>query len=209
MNQRRLCLQHDHWYWDYTYLRCLERLFTQYWFIKTETLDTFPFCLTRIFEAVHCPKLITRDMDIMATWIKLMKGKALRKHSLHEKSAASVLLKLFISSNEWCHTTDTPYCMSGTPFSNVNNIHVHSMIPEDQKQITTQWCSTRRLFTAATQTLNNSCSKLNWWKEKPLVSIACTRKHQPRCYWSCSSIVMNDATPLTPPSAWAELHFQM
>ena len=32
--------------------------------------------------------------------IKLMKGKALRKHSLHEKTAASVLLKLFISSNE-------------------------------------------------------------------------------------------------------------
>jgi len=28
---------------------------------------------------------------------KLMKGKALRKHSLHEKTAASVLLKLFIS----------------------------------------------------------------------------------------------------------------
>jgi len=32
--------------------------------------------------------------------IKLMKGKALRKQSLHEKTAASVLLKLFISSNE-------------------------------------------------------------------------------------------------------------
>jgi len=31
---------------------------------------------------------------------KLMKGKVLRKHSLHEKIAASVLLKLFISSNE-------------------------------------------------------------------------------------------------------------
>ena len=39
---------------------------------------------------------------------KLMKGKALRKHSLHEKTAASVLLKLFISGNEWCHTTDAP-----------------------------------------------------------------------------------------------------
>jgi len=39
---------------------------------------------------------------------KLMKGKALGKHSLHEKTAASVLLKLFISSNEWCHTTDAP-----------------------------------------------------------------------------------------------------
>jgi len=32
--------------------------------------------------------------------IKLMKGKALRKHSLHEKTAASVLLKLFISGYE-------------------------------------------------------------------------------------------------------------
>jgi len=31
---------------------------------------------------------------------KLMKGKAPKKHSLHEKTAASVLLKLFISSNE-------------------------------------------------------------------------------------------------------------
>jgi len=40
--------------------------------------------------------------------IKLMKGKALRKHILHEKTAASVVLKLFISSNEWCHTTDAP-----------------------------------------------------------------------------------------------------
>ena len=31
---------------------------------------------------------------------KLVKEKALRKHSLHEKTTASVLLKLFISSNE-------------------------------------------------------------------------------------------------------------
>jgi len=31
-----------------------------------------------------------------------------RKHRLHEKTAVSVLLKLFISSNEWCHTTDAP-----------------------------------------------------------------------------------------------------
>ena len=37
---------------------------------------------------------------------------------------------------------------------------------------------------------------LNWWKEKPSGSIACTRKQQPRFYWSCSSVVMNDATKL-------------
>ena len=41
-------------------------------------------------------------------YIKLMKGKALRKYSLHGKTAASVLLKLFISSNECFHTTDAP-----------------------------------------------------------------------------------------------------
>jgi len=35
-----------------------------------------------------------------ALFTKRMKGKALRKHSLHEKTAASVLLKLFISGNE-------------------------------------------------------------------------------------------------------------
>ena len=40
--------------------------------------------------------------------LKLMERKALRKHSLHEKTPASVLLKLFISGNEWCHTTDAP-----------------------------------------------------------------------------------------------------
>ena len=38
----------------------------------------------------------------------MMKGKALRKHNLHEKKADTVLLKLFISSNEKCHTTDAP-----------------------------------------------------------------------------------------------------
>jgi len=37
---------------------------------------------------------------------KLMKGKALRKHSLRGKIAASVLLKLFISGNEGCHNKD-------------------------------------------------------------------------------------------------------
>jgi len=51
-----------------------------------------------------------------------MKGKAHRKRSLHEKKAASVLLKLFISGNERCHTTDAPL------FPNVNNIQ--SMISE-------------------------------------------------------------------------------
>jgi len=45
--------------------------------------------------------MIPIDFNIKyVTKIKLMKGKAHRKHSLHEKTAASVLLKLFISSNE-------------------------------------------------------------------------------------------------------------
>jgi len=47
-----------------------------------------------------------------------MKGKALSKLSLQGKTSASVLLKLFISGNERCHTTDASLRMSGTPFSN-------------------------------------------------------------------------------------------
>jgi len=65
-----------------------------------------------------------------------MKGKAPQKHNLHGKTASSVVLKLFNSGNERCHTTDAPLRMSGTPFLNVNNIQ--SIIPEDQKNITTQ-----------------------------------------------------------------------
>ena len=40
--------------------------------------------------------------------IKLMKRKALKKHSLNGKTAGSVLLNLFIRGNEICHTTDDP-----------------------------------------------------------------------------------------------------
>jgi len=51
--------------------------------------------------------------------------------------------------------------------------------------------------------------ELNRWKGKPSGSIACMRKQQLRFYWSCSSVEMNDFTPLTHHSAWAELKFQM
>jgi len=52
------------------------------------------------------------------------------------KTAASDLLKLFISGNEKCHTTDSPKRMNGTLFSNVDKIQ--SIIPENQKNITSQ-----------------------------------------------------------------------
>jgi len=52
------------------------------------------------------------------------------------KIAASLLLKLFTSSNERCHTTDAP-----TPAYERNSIfkckHIQSMIPEDQENKTT------------------------------------------------------------------------
>jgi len=59
-----------------------------------------------------------------------MKGKALRKHSLHGRKAASVLLKLFISGTERCYITTS---LRAELFSNVNNIQ--SMILEDLKNI--------------------------------------------------------------------------
>jgi len=46
------------------------------------------------------PKVHGKNVIECYGYTKLMKGKALRKHSLHEKTAASVLLKPFISSNE-------------------------------------------------------------------------------------------------------------
>ena len=50
----------------------------------------------------------SQTKHLKRSYNKLMKGKTLRKHSLHEKTSASVLLKLFISGNEWWHTTDAP-----------------------------------------------------------------------------------------------------
>ena len=51
-----------------------------------------------------------------------MKGKALRKHSLHE-TAASGLLKLFISSNEWKKNNCIIHVISVTLRSlNIQNI---------------------------------------------------------------------------------------
>ena len=68
----------------------------------------------RNFQIKSCMKLQRRDLSYLlyniisrtcttctvVRIIKLMKGKALSKHSLHDKTAASVLLKPFISSNE-------------------------------------------------------------------------------------------------------------
>ena len=56
-----------------------------------------------------------------------MKGKALRKHSLPL----------------------TPPSMSRNPFSNANKIHVHTMIPEDQKNI-------NMVFIEALKTINQT-----------------------------------------------------
>jgi len=49
--------------------------------------------------ALYSP-FLRKTYFYMCTLSKLMKGKAHRKHSLHEKTTGSVLLKLFISSNE-------------------------------------------------------------------------------------------------------------
>jgi len=56
-------------------------------------ITSYNVCLDR-----DAPGWILDSLDYF--YCKLMKGKALRKHSLHEKTAASVLLKLFISGNK-------------------------------------------------------------------------------------------------------------
>jgi len=54
--------------------------------------------------------------------INLRIGTLLRKHSVHVKKAALVLLNLCITENQKYHTVDAPWRMSGTLFLNVNNI---------------------------------------------------------------------------------------
>jgi len=62
--------------------------------------------------------------------IKLMKGKALRKQGLHEKIAASVLLKLLSSGNERCHTTDAPIAHEQSS----SNVNKHTMLIHKDKK---------------------------------------------------------------------------
>jgi len=54
-----------------------------------------------------------------------------------------------------------------------------------------------------------TCKTVELMKGKYLRKHSLHEKTAASVYWSCSSVVMHDATPLTPPSAWAELHFQM
>ena len=63
--------------------------------------------------------------------------------------------------NEKCHSTDYPKRMSGTLFSNFNNIQ--SMIPEDQKKKTTHNEVVRGdIYSRYTGTKHQlSCSKFN------------------------------------------------
>jgi len=64
------------------------------------------------FRPVRC--YMSSDLNtpegnlLVLNLFELMKGKALRKHSLHEKTAASVLLKPFIMTcNTYMHKTQT------------------------------------------------------------------------------------------------------
>ena len=72
--------------------------------------------------------------------IWLRKVKALRKHSLHGKIAASVLLKLFISGIERCHTTDA---------------HIETLMCRVVEGVAVQWSMkpTGRVFTTTPTSL--------------------------------------------------------
>ena len=57
-------------------------------------------------ERIHL--LTNKNKNIKYLLFQTEEREALRKQGLNEKTAASVLLKLFISGNERCHTTDAP-----------------------------------------------------------------------------------------------------
>ena len=57
---------------------------------------------------IYDPLGMLAPVTIRAKLLETEERVALRKQGLNEKTAASVLLKLFISGNERCHTTDAP-----------------------------------------------------------------------------------------------------
>jgi len=57
--------------------------------------------LVNIYKLYNSSKCLSKH-------IQTEEREAARKQGLNEKTAASVLLKLFISGNEMCHTTDAP-----------------------------------------------------------------------------------------------------
>jgi len=110
------------------------------------------------------------------------------------KIAASALLRLFININEKCHFTDAPSTYAKRFFK---CSQIWSMIPEDQKNITSQWCSTGRHFTAATQALNTSCNSTEK-RESPNEAYSAWGKITSSILFR---LVMKYVTTLTPPIA--------
>ena len=93
---------------------------------------------------------------------------------MHGKTAASVLLKLFISGNERYHWRP---------------------LAHDRDSVNNPWCL-RTFYSRHTGTNHKLwCVTLNWEKGKTPGSIACIGKQQPQFYWSCSLVVMKDVTP--------------
>jgi len=82
--------------------------------------------------------------------------------ALHGKIAAPVLLKLFITGNEKCHTTDAPSTLAD--FHSQMYTAYNQWSQRIRKNVSTQWWSTGRHFTAATQALNTSCSKYQFFQ---------------------------------------------
>ena len=80
--------------------------------MKDATAKFFYTAVTSVVAMyTHCLDLSTvrrcvynetlrQTAETVSLFIIFLKGKAPRKHSLHEKTAASVLLKLFISGKE-------------------------------------------------------------------------------------------------------------
>jgi len=77
--------------------KCLNNLQNTTNTIKQENIDDLVHSIFTYFTERAKKEIILEEIDKA---INLMKGKAVRKYSLHEKTAASVLLKMFISSNE-------------------------------------------------------------------------------------------------------------
>jgi len=76
--------------------------------LRTISRSLCVFCCSNCVIRVTISELILHNTCDRVNYSSCVYWGWIIEHSLHGKTAASVLLKLFISGNERCHTTDAP-----------------------------------------------------------------------------------------------------
>jgi len=130
-----------------------------------------------------------------------------------KQDTSKLLSKQWVKSRPSKHRSPMFYCYSNKPTECINCSQSNQLfqrfvsIHKQTRQILLYFNIHWQLYLAVPHIyfsrIHSTGCIIKLMKGKALRKHSLHEKQQPRFYWSCSSVVMNDATPLTPPSAWA------